>query len=63
MTQARRYPKVVLWSSEDACFVGMSPDLMLGGVHGHDEREVFDDLCRVVEEIAALYKSDGEAVS
>ncbi len=60
MSGTRQYPKVIRWSAEDACYVGTSPGLMLGGVHGHDERQVFDDLCRAVEEIVALYDLDGK---
>jgi len=60
MMRAHRYPKVVRWSSEDACYVGTSPGLMLGGVHGHDERQVFDELCQAVEEIVALCDLDGK---
>ena len=32
--------------------------LVLGGVHGTDERAVFDELCRVVEEAVAIYRAE-----
>jgi hypothetical protein len=60
MKDSARYAKVVEWSEEDQCYVGTSPGLILGGVHGPDERAVFDELCRVVEEAIALYREDGK---
>ena len=60
MKDSARYAKVVEWSEEDQCYVGTSPGLILGGVHGPDERAVFDELCRVVEEAVALYREDGK---
>lgn len=59
MKDSDRYAKVVAWSEEDQCYVGMSPGLVLGGVHGPDERAVFDELCRVVEEAVAIYRAEG----
>jgi predicted RNase H-like HicB family nuclease len=53
-----RYVKIVEWSEEDQCFVGSSPGLLYGGCHGKDEREVFDELCRIVEETIALYQAE-----
>jgi predicted RNase H-like HicB family nuclease len=60
MKDSARYAKIVEWSEEDQCYVGTSPGLILGGVHGQDERAVFDELCRVVEEAVALYREDGK---
>lgn len=60
MNDTRRYAKIVRWSPEDACYVGTSPGLILGGVHGPDERKVFDELCRVVEEAVALCRAEGK---
>jgi predicted RNase H-like HicB family nuclease len=58
MKESARYVKIVEWSEEDQCYVGSSPGLILGGCHGANEREVFDDLCRIVDEAIALYKSE-----
>jgi predicted RNase H-like HicB family nuclease len=58
MKDSARYAKIVEWSEEDQCFVGSSPGLIYGGCHGQDEREVFDQLCQIVEEAIELYKSD-----
>lgn len=60
MKDSARYAKIVEWSEEGQCYVGTSPGLILGGVHGPDERAVFDELCRVVEEAIALYREDGK---
>jgi hypothetical protein len=33
-----------------------------GGCHGDDEKKVFADLCRLVDETIELYKKDGRAL-
>ena len=58
MKESARYVKIVEWSEEDQCYVGSSPGLIYGGCHGDNEREVFDELCRIVEEKIALYTMD-----
>ena len=60
MRLSSRYAKVVECSEEDQCYVGSAPGLLLGGCHGDDEREVFDELCEIVEEIVALYQREGK---
>jgi predicted RNase H-like HicB family nuclease len=60
MNQALNYVKLVEWSEEDQCFVGSCPGLFYGGCHGGDEKAVFDELCRIVEEIVELYDSEGK---
>ena len=60
MKPSARYAKIVEWSDEDQCFVGSAPGLIYGGCHGDDERQVFDELCRIVDEAIALYKADGK---
>ena len=59
MRVADTYLKIVEWSEEDGCYVGRSPGLMLGGVHGDNEVEVYRDLCAVVEEWIAQHQQDG----
>ena len=54
MTLSARYAKIVEWSDEDQCFVGSAPGLIYGGCHGQDERQVFDELCQIVDEAIAL---------
>lgn len=53
------YLKVVEWSEEDQCYIGSCPGLMFGGVHGRTEKEVYDKLCKVVEEWIADSESNG----
>ncbi|MGR9087634.1 MAG: hypothetical protein ACU841_11240 [Gammaproteobacteria bacterium] len=59
MKESSRYVKIVEWSEEDQCFVGSCPGLFYGGCHGSDERQVFTELCEMVEETVQLYKEDG----
>jgi predicted RNase H-like HicB family nuclease len=59
MKDSARYAKIVEWSDEDQCYVGSCPGLLLGGCHGDDERQVFDELCDIVDEVLALYRADG----
>jgi hypothetical protein len=60
MKDSARYVKIVEWSEEDQCYVGSAPGLILGGCHGDDERQVFDELCAIVEEAIDLYRQDGK---
>jgi predicted HicB family RNase H-like nuclease len=59
-TQAARYTKFVEWSDEDQCFIGRCPEIMTGGVHGHDEAKVYAELCQAVEEMIELIHADGQ---
>jgi predicted RNase H-like HicB family nuclease len=58
MKDSARYAKIVGWSEEDQCFVGSAPGLVYGGCHGDDEKQVFDELCEIVDEIIELYRKD-----
>ncbi len=60
MKASARYAKIVEWSDEDNCYVGSAPGLILGGCHGDNERAVFEELCRIVEEAIELYERDGK---
>ncbi len=60
MKDSAKYVKIVEWSEEDQCYVGSAPGLIYGGCHGNDEKEVFDELCQVVEEVIELYRRDGK---
>lgn len=57
--EADLYKKIVYWSDEDNCFIGMCPELMYGGVHGDDATEVFKELNEAIEEVIEIYKEDG----
>lgn len=52
------YVKIIEWSDEDQCYVGSCPGLFYGGCHGNDEKKVFAELCKIVEETIELYKKD-----
>jgi predicted RNase H-like HicB family nuclease len=58
--ESARSIKIVEWSDADQCFVGSCPDLFYGGCHGDDEKEVFTELCALVEEVVELYKQDSK---
>ena len=60
MKDSARYVKIVEWSEEDRCCVGSAQGLILGGSHGDDQRQVFDEPCQIVDEAIALYRQDGK---
>lgn len=60
MRASVHYVKIVEWSEEDQCFVGSCPGLFYGGCHGDDEKAVFSELCQIVDETIALYKSSSK---
>jgi len=62
MKKGDRYLKIVEWSEEDQCYLGTSPGLMIGGVHGPDETRVFKELCQVVDEWIKIHEADDEPV-
>ncbi len=55
---ADQYEKIVYWSDEDKCFVGICPELFSGGVHGDDPNDVFKELLEVVDEWVAIFDKD-----
>ena len=58
--EADLYKKIVYWSDEDNCFIGMCPELMFGGVHGDDALKVFIDLNQAIDEAIQIIKEDGK---
>lgn len=58
--EADLYKKIVYWSDEDNCFIGMCPELMFGGVHGDDALKVFVELNQAVDEVVEIIKEDGK---
>ena len=58
MKDGARYVKIVEWSDDDECFVGSAPGLVYGGCHGLDEKEVFDELCDIVDDVIVLYRRE-----
>jgi predicted RNase H-like HicB family nuclease len=59
MNAGAKYAKIVEWSDVDECFVGSAPNLIYGCCHGANEREVFEELCVIVEEAVESYRLDG----
>lgn len=57
-----RYLKIVEWSDEDQCYVGTAPEVIIGGVHGKDQKKVFRELCSLVDEAANLLKKEGRSL-
>ena len=53
------YLKIVEWSEEDQCYVGVAPGLIIGGVHGKSQKKVFDELCEAVEEDVQILQKEG----
>ncbi|MBN2321101.1 MAG: hypothetical protein JXR49_18625 [Acidobacteria bacterium] len=60
MKESAKYVKIVEWSEKDHCFVGSCPGLIYGGCHGDDEKQVFEELCSIVEEVIKIYKKDNK---
>ena len=58
MKDSAKCARVVEWSEEDQFYVGTAPGLILGGCDGDDEKQVLDELCRIVEEEIELYRQD-----
>jgi predicted RNase H-like HicB family nuclease len=59
MKDSAKYAKIVEWSDEDQCYVGSAPGLIFGGCRGDDEKEVFNELCGIVEEAIEIYYKEG----
>ena len=62
MKDSARYIKIVEWHEDDQCYVGSTPGLIYGGCHGDDEKQVFEELCQIVDEALELYQSDGKSL-
>ena len=60
MSKGDKYVKIVEWSEEDHCFIGSCPELFYGGCHGSEAKDVFAELCEIVEETVRLYEEDGK---
>lgn len=62
MKESAHYLKIVEWSDEDQCFVGQCPGVIGPCCHGEDEKQVFSELCEIVDEWLALWKKEGKAL-
>ena len=61
MKKRDQYLKIVEWSEEDQCYIGRTPGLAFGGIHGDDETDVYIELCQVVDEWIQIHEEDGRA--
>lgn len=59
MKGSDQYIKLVYWSDEDQCYVGRSPGLFFGGVHGDDEAKVFTELVAVIDDWVESCEKEG----
>ena len=59
MKVSDQYIKLVYWSDEDQCYVGRSPGLFYGGVHGDDEVDVFGKLLFAIEDVVETCEKKG----
>ncbi len=57
---ADQYEKIVYWSDEDECYIGVCPEFFSGGVHGDDPALVFKELLEVVDEWVEIFEEDGK---
>lgn len=51
MKPSDNYLRLVEWSEEDRCWIGRSPGLFMGGVHGKDQYTVYRKLVAAIEEV------------
>ncbi len=59
MKKSDNYLKLIYWSDEDHCYIGRSPGLFIGGVHGDNEREVFEELVEVIDDWVKTCAKEG----
>lgn len=60
MNDSAKYLKIVEWSDEDQCFIGQCPGVIGPCCHGNNEKEVYSELCEIVDEWLALWKKEGK---
>ncbi len=62
MKKRDQYLKLVEWSEEDQCYVGRIPGLTLGGIHGKNEKKVYEQLCDLADEWVKIFEKEGDAL-
>ncbi len=55
---SKKYVKMVEWSEEDHCYIGICPGLFFGGCQGENEKEVFAQLCDLVDDVIEVHEKD-----
>ncbi|MCP5467820.1 MAG: type II toxin-antitoxin system HicB family antitoxin [Deltaproteobacteria bacterium] len=58
MKEKDQYLKIVEWSEEDQCYVGSIPGWIGKCCHGNDEKKVYAQLCKILDEWIEIYKKD-----
>ncbi|MDL1962995.1 MAG: type II toxin-antitoxin system HicB family antitoxin [Deltaproteobacteria bacterium] len=58
MNKKDHYLKIVEWSDEDQCYVGSIPGWIGKCCHGNNEKEVYRELCQILEEWIEIYEED-----
>lgn len=61
MRMADQFLKWVEWSEEDHVYIGKCPDLITG-IHGDDARQVYAELCDVVDEVIQHLQAEGRTL-
>ena len=54
-----QYLKLVEWSKEDQCYVGLYPGFIGPCCHGKDKDQVYKQLCTIVQEWAEIHQQKG----
>ena len=55
------YHKWVEWSEADQAYIGKCPDLITG-IHGDDPVIVYQELCKVVDEVIQHFQESGRTL-
>jgi hypothetical protein len=55
------YHKWIEWSDENQVYIGKCPDLITG-IHGDDPVSLYSELCAVVDDVIAHFRSEGGAL-
>jgi predicted RNase H-like HicB family nuclease len=61
MRESDQFHKWVEWSEDDKTYIGRCPDL-ISGIHGDDPKQVYAELCQVVDEVIAHLRSEGRSL-
>ncbi len=59
MKKSDLYVKLIYWSEEDQVYIGRSPGLFSGGIHGPNEARLFSELVEIIEDTIEDIEEDG----
>lgn len=60
MNDSAKYLIIVEWSDDDQCFIGQCPGVIGPCCHGNNEKDVYAELCEIVDEWLDLLKKEGK---